>query len=472
MTYIKPIYIIIFMMTVASFAQSETKKSYSLDDCITTAITNNLDLKSAQLVANDAKVDFKQAKANLLPTLNANYNIGVNNGRSIDPFTNDFIDQKLTFSNAGLSLDMTVFNGFNLLNTLKQNQLNKQASEMEYEAAKQDLVLNVTLAYLQVLNAKAVLQLANSQLEATKKQVEIQKGFYENEAGNPADYTDILGQQSNDETNVLTAKNNLENAKLSLKLLLNLDTPTTFEVNELLLDVKGYSLSAEEIFNKSLQNFAAFEAQELRTEAAKKGISVAKSQYTPTISFFGQLNTNYSSAAETFSATGTSIEETGDFVTIDNQQYSVFTESTLFDAESITYSNQFENNLNSVAGIAVSVPIFNGFSAKNNVAIQKIVHEESLLELERNHQEIKNAITQVHFSMEAAYKRYQSFLDQVEAYTESYRINEIRFNNGVSNFLNYITSKNNLDNAKINLANAKYEYLLRVKILDYYGGLN
>jgi len=457
---------------VASFAQSETKKSYSLDDCITTAITNNLDLKSAQLVANDAKVDFKQAKANLLPTLNANYNIGVNNGRSIDPFTNDFIDQKLTFSNAGLSLDMTVFNGFNLLNTLKQNQLNKQASEMEYEAAKQDLVLNVTLAYLQVLNAKAVLQLANSQLEATKKQVEIQKGFYENEAGNPADYTDILGQQSNDETNVLTAKNNLENAKLSLKLLLNLDTPTTFEVNELLLDVKGYSLSAEEIFNKSLQNFAAFEAQELRTEAAKKGISVAKSQYTPTISFFGQLNTNYSSAAETFSATGTSIEETGDFVTIDNQQYSVFTESTLFDAESITYSNQFENNLNSVAGIAVSVPIFNGFSAKNNVAIQKIVHEESLLELERNHQQIKNAITQVHFSMEAAYKRYQSFLNQVEAYTESYRINEIRFNNGVSNFLNYITSKNNLDNAKINLANAKYEYLLRVKILDYYGGLN
>lgn len=472
MTYIKPIYVIIFMMTVASFAQSETKKSYSLDDCITTAIANNLDLKSAQLVANDAKVDFKQAKANLLPTLNANYNIGVNNGRSIDPFTNDFIDQKLTFSNAGLSLDMTVFNGFNLLNTLKQNQLNKKASEMEYEAAKQDLVLNVTLAYLQVLNAKAVLQLANSQLEATKKQVEIQTGFYENEAGNPADYTDILGQQSNDETNVLTAKNNLENAKLSLKLLLNLDTSTTFKVNELLLDVKGYSLSAEEIFNKSLQNFAAFEAQELRTEAAKKGISVAKSQYTPTISFFGQLNTNYSSAAETFSVTGTSIEETGDFVTIDNQDYSVFTESTSFSAEGINYTNQFENNLNSVAGVAVSVPIFNGFSAKNTVTIQKIVHEESLLELERNHQEIKNAITQVHFSMEAAYKRYQSFLNQVEAYKESHRINEIRFNNGVSNFLNYITSKNNLDNAKINLANAKYEYLLRVKILDYYSGLN
>ncbi|WP_348636628.1 TolC family protein [Mariniflexile litorale] len=136
----------------------------------------------------------------------------------------------------------------------------------------------------------------------------------------------------------------------------------------------------------------------------------------------------------------------------------------------MSYKDQLDTNLNTVIGVAVSVSLFNGFRAKNNVALEKIKVEESVLELERTYQDIKNTIAQVHFDMESAYNKHQSFLKQVEVYKESYRINEIRFNNGVSNFLNYISSKNNLENAKVNLTNAKYEYLLRVKVLDYYRG--
>ena len=197
---------------------------------------------------------------------------------------------------------------------------------------------------------------------------------------------------------------------------------------------------------------------------------MAKAQFTPEISVFGGVNTNYSSAAQIFNSTGTSIVDTGDFVTVNGQDLQVQTEQTNFDAKQISYNDQLDNNLNTVIGIAVRVPLFNGFRAKNNVALEKINVEESLLELERTYLDIKNTIGQVHFDMEAAYNRYQSFQKQVNAYQESYRINEIRFNSGVSNFLNYITSKNNLDNAKVNLANAKYEYLLRVKVLDYYRG--
>ena len=113
---------------------------------------------------------------------------------------------------------------------------------------------------------------------------------------------------------------------------------------------------------------------------------------------------------------------------------------------------------------------FNGFRAKNNVALEKIRVEEALLTLERTTQEIKNAIAQVHFDMEAAFDRYNSLKLQVEAFEESFRINDIRFNNGASNFLAYITSKNNLETAQTNLVNAKYDYLLRVKVLDYYRG--
>jgi len=465
------IYIVILLMSITAYAQSQTEKSYSLEECISIALENNLDLKSTNLLANSAKLNYQQSKANLLPSINGNFNLGVNDGRSIDPFTNDFINQELTFSNAGLSMDMTIFNGFRLLNTAKQNRLNKKASELETEAAEQDLVLNVTLVYLRVLNSKAVLELTKARLKTTKQQLKIQEDFYENESGNPADYADILGQIANDETSILVSESNFNSAKLSLVRLLNLQDGVEIHAEDLVLGFEKYSLTSGQVYTEALQNLATFKARELRIEAAKKGVSVAKSQFTPEISVFGGVNTNYSNAAQLFDSTGTSIVETGDFVTVSGQDLPVMTEQTSFSSKNISYRDQLDNNLNTVVGVAVNVPLFNGFRAKNNVALEKIRVEESVLELERTHLEIKNAIAQVHFDMEAVYKRQQSLLKQVEAYQESYRINEIRFNNGVSNFLNYVTSKNNLDNSKVNLTNAKYEYLLRVKVLDYYRGM-
>ncbi len=465
------LYTIIFVMGLLGYAQNQPEKSYSLEACISIALENNIDLKSTNLLANSAKVNYQQSKANLLPSINGNFNLGVNDGRSIDPFTNDFINQELTFSNLGLSLDATIFNGFRLLNAAKQNRLNKKASELEIEAAKQDLVLNVTLVYLQVLNARDVLELTKARLEITEQQLKTQEGFYENESGNPADYADVLGQVANDETSILVSESSLNNAKLNLMRLLNLEERIGVDAKGLILGVEKYNLSANDIYTEALQNLATFKARELRIEAAKKGVSVAKSQFTPEISVFGGVNTNYSSAAEMFTSTGTNIVETGNFVTVSGQNLPVMTEKASFSSDKISYRDQLDNNLNTVVGVAVSVPLFNGFRAKNNVALEKIRVEESILELERTHIDIKNAIAQVHFDMEAVYKRHQSLLKQVEAYQESYRINDIRFKNGVSNFLNYITSKNNLDNAKVNLTNTKYEYLLRLKVLDYYRGI-
>ncbi len=450
--------------------QDLNTKSFSLDECISIALENNLDLKSSNLRANSAKISHQQSKASLLPSINGNFNLGVNDGRSIDPFTNDFINQELTFSNMGLSLNMTVFNGFRLLNAAKQNRLNREAAELEIEVAKQDLVLDVTLAYLQVLNNQAILNLTKQRLTATNQQLEVQKGFYENESGNPADYADILGQIANDETSILVSESNLNNAKLNLSRVMNLKQVSDLEIEGVILDLEKYKLSADEVYNLALESLATFKANELRIDAAQKGVSVAKSQFTPEISVFSGVNTNYSSAAEIFTAMGTNVVETGEFVTVDNQDLPVMTEQTVFSPEKISYQDQLDNNLNTVVGVAVNVPLFNGFRAKNNVAQEKIRVEESILELERTHVDIKNTIAQVHFDMLAVYNRYQSIENQVKAYAESYRINEIRFNNGVSNFLNYITSKNNLDNAKVNLANAKYEYLLLVKVLDYYCG--
>lgn len=462
--------ICLLILACSSLVTVQGQKRYSLEECVSIALKNNLNLRSTRIRQESANVNFKQSRANLLPSVNGNYNIGVNNGRSIDPFTNDFINQRLTFSNANLNLDAVVFNGFRLLNSIKQQRMNAQAATMEVEQEKQNLVLSVTLAYLQVLNSRDVLILNEQRLEATKNQLKIQKDLYNEGRSNPADYTDLLGQKAIDETTIVSSRIQLNNAKLSLARLLNLDEEIQIDERSMLLSLERYDRSSEEVYQDALKGLATFKARTLRVDAARKGVQVARAQYIPQVAIFGQLNTNYSSAAEIFTENGSSVIETGDFVTIANQNIPVLREQTTFSSEQIPYLDQFENNLNSVIGVSVRIPLFNGFRAKNNVALEKVRVEESLVELERTQVDIKNTIKQVHFDMEAAFARYQSFEKQVEAFEKSFQVNETRFNNGVSNFLAYITSKNNLESAKINLSNAKYAYVLRVKVLEYYRG--
>ncbi|AOW19885.1 TolC family protein [Urechidicola croceus] len=462
-----------FFISIFGIGIAQNTTTYTLEKCIEIAINNNLDLKSSILNAKTSKINYKQSKLDILPNLNADYNIGINNGRSIDPFTNDYINQELTFSNAGLSLNTTIFNGFRMMNSIKQNKFNLKASEMEIEEAKQNLILEVTLQYIQILNNRDLINLSKSRLETTENQLKRLETLYKEGSINPVNYTDMQGQYSIDEMGVVTAENSLKSSVLELMRLLNLDTNSekTFENIFGLVASEKYQFSVDEIYKDALQNLATFKSKELKIEAADKGIKVAKSNYFPSISLFGQLNTNYSSVAQSFTETGSTVTETGDFVNINNQEYPVLMNETQFDTSKIDYNDQFDNNLNSVVGVSVNIPLFNGFRAKNSVSLQKIQLEESEIELERTKTTFKQSIEDAYNNMESAFDRYHILLNQVKVFEESFRVNEIRFNNGVSNIVEYITSKNNLDTAKLNLNKTKYEYLLRVKILDYYRGV-
>ena len=460
---------VLFIQYISS-AQTEEKVALSLNECIKIALENNLDLKSSVLSAETSEVIFKQTRSNVLPNLNANYNLGVTNGRSIDPFSNDYIDQQLTFSNAGLNLNAVVFNGFRLMNSVRRDRFNLKASEMEINEARQNLILNVTLAYLQILNNQDLVELAKLRLTTTERQTERLEVLYNEGEGNPADYTDIKGQYANDEASVIDAENNLRNSVLSLAQLLNVDYDIVPEGLNTLTEFENYDLSANQVYQEALENLATFKAKEFRIEAAKKDVNVSKSFYIPEVSVFAQLNTNYSSAAQLFTENGSEFVESGGFITIDGEDIPVISNEIQYAGDEISYSDQFNNNLNSAVGVEVAIPLFNGFRAKNNVALQRIKLEESIVDFENTKSLFKQAIKQAHSDMEAALKRYEVLQNQVSAFEDSFRVNEIRFNNGVSNIVAYIISKNNLDNARINLSNAKYEYLLRVKVLEYYRG--
>lgn len=455
------------------FSQNRSATIYTLQDCIDITIENNLDLKIKELRAASSEVNFKENRNNILPSLNMDYNLGINNGRSIDPSTNRYVNQELAFSNAGLNLDATIFNGFKIKNEIKQSQFNMQASEMEIEEAKQNLILEVTLIYIQILNSKDLLKLSKARLTTTKDQLKRLESQYNNGVGNPVTFTDMQGQYTRDQTGIINAENNLKSSVLNLVKLLSIDigSENEFENGFEIIKAEKYQISANDIYNDALENLATFKSKQLRVDAAKTGIKIAKSNYFPEVSLFGQLNTNYSSVAQRFTQTGTSIIETGGFVSISDQKYAVFRNEAQLESSKINYKDQFNNNLNSMVGIAVRVPLFNGFRAKNKLIIERIQHEEAQVNLKQTKFIFKQSIQKAYNNMVASFKRYQVLKNQVAAYEESFRVNEVLFNNGVSNILDYITSKNNMETSILNLSQTKYEYLLRVKILDYYRGL-
>ncbi len=193
------IIILSFLFSTHLFSQDSISEKFSLKESIEIAIRNNINLKRANLQEETATLNFKGTRSEILPSLNGRYNYGINNGRSIDPFTNDYIDQKLNFSNASLNLDAQIFNGFELRNSIQRDRYNMKASEAETKAERQQLILDVTLAYFQVLNNRDLLELARLRLESTKQQTDRLKTLNEQGQGNPADYTDIKGQVNNDQ---------------------------------------------------------------------------------------------------------------------------------------------------------------------------------------------------------------------------------------------------------------------------------
>ncbi|MAW96925.1 MULTISPECIES: TolC family protein [unclassified Leeuwenhoekiella] len=458
------------LIHICSIQAQETQATLTLEDCIEIALDQNFSVQRAELNAQGENIQYKQSRNALLPRVNADYNYGVSNGRSIDPFTNAYVTEQLNFSNAGLSLSATVFNGFRLLNSLKQSSLNKAAAEMDLQESRQNRMLDVTLSFLQVLNARELVKLAETRLLTTQEQLKRLAKLNEEETGNPSDFYDLQGQLTTDQNAITDATNSLKNALEDLKFLLNTDAEIEAENLVLVTDFKNQELSADGIYERALQSLAAIKARELRLEATAKGVAVARSQYIPEISLFANLNTNYSSAARLFEETGNQLIETADFVNISGTDYSVFTEETQFESRGISYKDQLNNNLNSTVGVAVSIPLFNGFRAKNNVQLQKIEQSRAEVDLAETKRALKQNIAQAYNDWDAAESNYELLQEQVAAYEKSFAINEARFNLGVATSVEYITSKNRLDNARINLTNTRYTYLLRDKVLEFYQG--
>ncbi|HWJ90753.1 MAG TPA: TolC family protein [Flavisolibacter sp.] len=430
-----------FCFCILLFSIGARAQTYTLQQCIDSALKNDIPVQQSALTARAAEINLKQSRNNLLPDVNANINHGINSGRSIDPFTNTYVNQSVNTASYGLSSGIIIFNGLNLQSLIRQNMYAYDASRMELQQKKDELVLTVIAAYLDALNAEDQLQLAFTRALNSQKNFERLQTLNNLGAIKPSDLSDLKGEMLGDQVGILDARASLENFKLALARLMNVPYDSTMRIEHVEVGeyLTMYESTANQIYQNSLGQFAHIKAVELRTRSRQYSVKAARGLMYPRLTFGAGINTTYSSVAEN---AGTKIP----------------------------YSSQLKNNRFSSVGLGLNIPIFNGMYARNRVKLAELDLKDAALTEENTKRQLRKDIEEAYLKMVNAYDRYKLLLDQVNAYAESFKAADVRFSAGVGTSYDYLVAKAKLDQANINLLNAKYGFVFRKKILDYYNG--
>ena len=469
MLNMKKIFICYCLLAMSLFVKSQTT-TITLQQAVETGIKNNLDVKQSDLRMQTAAVNWKQSRANLLPSLEGFANHGINQGRSIDPFTNAFSNQSINYAGYGLNTYLILFNGLAIQSTIKQNALTYEATRLELQQEKDNLTLNIILAFLQALNNEDLLTQSRNQAEVSRKQVERLEILSREGAIPPAQLYDLKGQLANDELSIVNNQNAANASKLTLSQLMNVPFDRNIQLEKLNIDqfVTNYNVTPEAIYQQALSQLAIVRAAQLRTQSAGKGIKAAKGDLYPTLGLSGNVTTNYSSAANRDVFINTTEIATTQYVTINGIKTPVISPRDNFTSQKIKYNDQLDNNLFTSVNLGLRIPLFNALQARSRVKLAQINQKNAEYVEQTTRTQLSQAIEQAYFNLTAAQDRYKVLTDQVNAFQESFRSAEIRFNEGVITSVDYIIAKNNLDRANLNLISGRYDYVLRTKILDYY----
>jgi outer membrane protein len=459
--------IVLVNLSLVSFAQR-----WTLQQCIDTALKNNIELRQSRLQNDAASVRYKQSKSNLLPNINGSISHGINQGRSIDPFTNSYVNQNISYANYGIGGDLPLFNGFSLRNEIRRFGYALNAATLEAEQTRVDVTLDVILAYLQVLNNEDQLQIAKQQVAVTQKQIERLEVLNKQGAINPPQLHELRGQLKDNELSALNSQAAMATAKLQLAQLMNVPYTEGMQLERAEAEtvLEQPTLSAGEIYDKAVNQLAGVKAAGLRRKSAEAAVRSFRGAILPTLSLNTAANTTYSSNANRDQFLNTTDVPTTSYVMVNGNSVPVISKRNNFITEKIPYSNQLKNNIYSNFGLTLRVPILNSFQSRNQVKLAQIELKNVELLEENTKVQLKQQVEQAHLNLVNSWNRYKLVTEQVAAFKEAFRAAEIRFNAGVGTSVDYILSKNNYDRASQNQVIAQYDYLLRKEVIRYYTG--
>ncbi|MEI8202616.1 MAG: TolC family protein [Bacteroidota bacterium] len=461
--------IIVSVFILYHSVNAQTK--WNLEQCIEYALKNNIQIKQQSLNLDLAKSNLWQSKMSMLPTINGGATHVYNYGRTVDRFTNQFATSEVQSNNFYLNSNLVIFNGFQLLNTVLQNRLNLQASQFDVEKMKNDISLNVATAYLNVLFAIENYDNAQNQFEISQLQQARTKKMFDAETISKGDYLNIASQVSSEQVQVVNAQNMLDMAYLTLKQMLNLNVAESFEIEKPIITVspEKYILEKpEQIYSFALGNQPEIKSYDLKLRSAEKGLSISRGGRYPSLTLQGSYGTGYSGASEVmvlpavlngFMPIG--FTGAGDTVYGPNYEYNY---------KKKPFNDQISDNLNKSIGFYLNVPIFNGWRTNAEVKRAKINLANSEFSLQLAKDQLNKTIQQAYADANAAYKKHQAGIKSVEAMEESFKYFQQKFDVGMVNSVDYNDAKNKLSKAKSDLLQAKYEFLFKIKIIDFYMG--
>jgi len=451
-----------------------TGNAVTLKQAVDLALKNNLTVNQSDLQSQTNKVQYDQAWGNMLPNISASASQQIGFGRTLNSYDYTYVNQVNT-GNYGVSGSIILFQGLQLLHNLQANNYAYGASKYDLQQQKDNITLNVILAYLLVLSSQDQLAVFREQADVDKRQVDRLDAL--NKEGALvllSNLSDLQGQYAGDQVNIAAAINTLEAAKVSLFQLMNVPYKRDIQYENSItanLSISEYQQSSDSVYRTALDIIPSIKSADLRTKAYQKFLQAVKGQYYPSLSLGGGISTNYSSLAFKSIPIGLDpAHNTGSYVLNGGSKLPVYDTTQLSRNEKISWGDQFTQNKNSYVGLQLNIPILNNLRARNNVRIAKINLKNAQLNSTNARLALQQNVELAFQSMQAAYKQYKFYMDQVAAYAESFRTTEIRFNEGVVNSDVYVIAKNNIDRANTNLAAAKYTYIFRTKVMDYYQG--
>ncbi|MEH0155754.1 TolC family protein [Limibacter armeniacum] len=439
------------MAALQANAQNDNNQ-WSLEECISYAKDKNIQVQMSQLNVRESHETIQNAKEQRLPSVNASVGENFSRGLSFDVFTNQPVTDNVWTTNFNLNAGVTLFNGFRIKNNISKSQTDAEANLLDMQKTENDISLQVAAAYLQILFAEENVSVAQKRVASNNDQIERMQKMVEAGALPLANLLDMQAQKTTNESQLITAENQLTMAKLQIKQLLRLEADSPFNIvrPEIGAPESLVFASLGTVYNSAESHMPEVKSADLRAESASMSEEIAKGAYLPSLTANAGVTSNYSTNNLVYKET-----ETGQKIPT---------------TEIVSLGTQLDESLRYYAGLTLRIPIYNNRSAKNQVEISRINIERAQLNAQSVRQQLRSDIERAYTEALAAQKTFIASSKQVEALTEQFRTIENRYNNGAANATDYTVAQNNLNIAQAELIRAKYDYVFKSKVLDFYQG--
>ncbi|QNK77730.1 TolC family protein [Winogradskyella undariae] len=434
------ILILVLLLAKLSFAQEtpETfvKKVWSLEDCISYAIENNITVKEANLNKELAEVDYNATKSSRLPNLFGSASQSFSSGNTIDPITSDYVTDQIHSTNVGINSSVTLFQGNQITNQIKQSKLLLDQSILQEDVEKNNIILNILETYLQTLYSKESITIAENNLEASENEVARAKARLDAGTIALSDYTEAQSQAATNRYNIIAAKNDYQQYIIILKQLLELTPADDLEIERISedMDVVNLELDKLDIYNKALGILPEIKASDVSIAATEKELDIAKGGYLPTLTLSGSLGSGY-----------TSINDN-------------------------TFSDQFDVNFNQQLGLSLSIPIFNRNQTKAAVQTATINIEKAQIQKQSTEKDLYKRVETAYQNAISAQEQVIAAAASKDAAEQSYELAQKKYELGALSTTDLVISQNTYTNTQQNYLQSKYLNVLYHQLLQYYQG--